>query len=152
MFRRLLNTLLGDSLPKWLDLCDQCRTAYIAAGIFNPPLNYNQLVDILYNFALLCSKPCGVVLSKPPQPGIGFKALQLFLSSGINCHHCRIALLTMTHIVSVITALRPEFCTAIGNLDHSLNQDCATITIYLEGVSDGEPNEEDSPLNLKPKL
>ena len=41
-----------------------------------------------------------------------------------------------------------QSCTAIGNLDHSLNQDCATITIYLEGVS-GWQNEEDSPLNLK---
>ena len=29
-------------------------------------------------------------------------------------------------------------CTAIGNLDHSLNQDCATIQSQLKGVSDGE--------------
>ena len=29
-------------------------------------------------------------------------------------------------------------CTAIGNLDHSLNQDCDTIPIYLKGASDGE--------------
>ena len=29
-------------------------------------------------------------------------------------------------------------CTAIGNLDYSLNQDCGIITIYLKGVSDGK--------------
>ena len=32
------------------------------------------------------------------------------------------------------------FCTAIGNSGHSLNQECAIITIYLKGVSDGEKN------------
>ena len=32
-------------------------------------------------------------------------------------------------------------CTAIGNLDNSLNQDCATITIYLKGVSDGSTDD-----------
>ena len=109
MFKRLLGKILGDFPPKGLDLCDQCRTAYTVASIFKPPLNYDQLVDILYNFALLCPKPCGVVVSKPPQPGIGFKTLQLFLRSGISCHNCRISLLTMAHIISVITALRPEF-------------------------------------------
>lgn len=109
MFRKLLGKLLGDFPPKGLNLCDQCRTAYTSAGIFTPPLNYDQLVDILYNFALLCPKPCGVVFPKPPQPGIGFRALQLFLRSGISCHNCRVALLTMTHIVSIITTLRPEF-------------------------------------------
>ena len=28
------------------------------------------------------------------------------------------------------------FCTAIGNLDHGLNQDCVILTISLKGVSD----------------
>ena len=43
-------------------------------------------------------------------------------------------------------------CTAYGFLDHSLKEDCATITISLKGVSNGEPNEEDSPLSLRPNL
>ena len=30
---------------------------------------------------------------------------------------------------------RPQMCTAIGNLDHSLNQDCDTRTFYHTGVS-----------------
>ena len=29
-------------------------------------------------------------------------------------------------------------CTAYGFLDHSLKEDCATITISLKGVSDGQ--------------
>ena len=42
-------------------------------------------------------------------------------------------------------------CTAIGNLDHSLNQDCDTITIYLKGAFRWR-NAEDLPPNLKVKL
>ena len=47
-----------------------------------------------------------------------------------------------------------ENCTAIGNSGHSLRQDCGIISIYLKGVSDGGPNEneETSLLSLKPKL
>jgi hypothetical protein len=37
-------------------------------------------------------------------------------------------------------------CTAIGNLDHSLKQDCATIPIYLKGASDGQTK------NLHPRV
>ena len=33
-------------------------------------------------------------------------------------------------------------CTAIGNLDHSLRQDCGIISIYLKGVSDAHLNPE----------
>ncbi len=45
-------------------------------------------------------------------------------------------------------------CTATGNSGHSLRQDCGIISIYLKGVSDGGPNEneETSLLSLKPKL
>ena len=35
-------------------------------------------------------------------------------------------------------------CSAIGNLDHCLNQVCAILTLSLEAVSDGEPNKEHS--------
>ena len=28
------------------------------------------------------------------------------------------------------------YCTATGNLDHSLNQDCGIISTYLKGVSE----------------
>ena len=41
-------------------------------------------------------------------------------------------------------------CTATGNLDHSLKQDCDTITILLKGEFRGR-NEENSPLSLKQK-
>ena len=41
-------------------------------------------------------------------------------------------------------------CTAIGNLDHYLNQDCATMAIYLKGAIRWQ-NGEDSPLNLRRK-
>ena len=34
-------------------------------------------------------------------------------------------------------------CTAPGNLDHSLNQECGAIILSLKGVFDG-PNAEDS--------
>ena len=36
-------------------------------------------------------------------------------------------------------------CTAIENSDHPLNQECATIIIYLKGASDGEPNVNEEP-------
>ena len=47
----------------------------------------------------------------------------------------------------------PEWvnCTAYGFLDHSLKEDCATITISLKGVIRWR-NEEDSRLSLKLKL
>ena len=37
-------------------------------------------------------------------------------------------------------------CTAIGNLDHSLNQDCDTITIRLKGASDGKTQKIHPPI------
>ena len=45
-------------------------------------------------------------------------------------------------------------CTATGNSGHSLRQDCGIIFIYLKGVSDGEPNENEEPSlpSLKAKL
>ena len=43
-----------------------------------------------------------------------------------------------SHCIIIEMDYNGQSCTAIGNLDHSLNQDCATITIYLEGVSDGK--------------
>ena len=48
----------------------------------------------------------------------------------------------------------PIICTATGNSGHSLRQDCGIISIYLKGVSDGEPNEneETSRPSIKPKL
>ena len=43
-----------------------------------------------------------------------------------------------TRLVTFLCALlyTSLFCTAIGNLDHSLKQDCGIIPIYLKGVSD----------------
>jgi hypothetical protein len=109
MFKKLLNAIIGDFPPKHAHLCHQCRTAYTVVGIFNPPLKYGQLEDLLYNFALLCPKPCGALRSKPTQPPVGFRLLKLFQESGINCHYCRIALLTMIQIVSVSTATNDNF-------------------------------------------
>ena len=43
-------------------------------------------------------------------------------------------------------------CTATGNSGHSLKQDCGIISIYLKGVSDGEPNVEDLPLSFKAEV
>ena len=37
-------------------------------------------------------------------------------------------------------------CTAIGNLDHCLNQDCDTITIRLKGDSDGKAKKIHLPI------
>lgn len=37
--------------------------------------------------------------------------------------------------------MKPNLCTTIGNLGHSVNQHCAKIAISLKGVSDGEPIE-----------
>ena len=42
-------------------------------------------------------------------------------------------------------------CTAIGNLGHPLNQDCATMAIYLKGAIRWQ-SAEDSPPNLRLKL
>ena len=42
-------------------------------------------------------------------------------------------------------------CTAIGNLGHSLNQDCDTMPIRLKGAFRWQ-NVEDLPLNLRRKL
>ena len=46
---------------------------------------------------------------------------------------------------------REGLCTAIGNLDHYLRQDCDIITIYLKGEIRWQ-NEEHSPQSLKLKL
>ena len=35
-----------------------------------------------------------------------------------------------------LAASTPQNCTAIGDLDHPLNQDCDIIAIYVKGVSD----------------
>ena len=45
-------------------------------------------------------------------------------------------------------------CTATRNSGHSLRQDCSIILIYLKGVCDGGPNEneETSPPSSKPKF
>ena len=45
---------------------------------------------------------------------------------------------------------KTRLCTATGNLDHSLKQDCDTITISLKGEFRWR-NEENSPLSLKLK-
>ena len=39
-----------------------------------------------------------------------------------------------------------EVCTAIGNLDHCLNQDCDTMTIRLKGDSDGKTKKIHRPI------
>ena len=47
--------------------------------------------------------------------------------------------LTIKEAVEVIPVSEsppPADCTAIGKLDHSLNQDCAIIYTYLKGVSE----------------
>ena len=53
-------------------------------------------------------------------------------------------------IVQTEDAVRDWMCTATGNLDHSLKQDCDTITIYLKGAFRWR-NEEDTRLSLKQK-
>ena len=40
----------------------------------------------------------------------------------------------------------PITCTAIGNLDHCLNQDCDTMTIRLKGDSDGKTKKIHRPI------
>ena len=42
-------------------------------------------------------------------------------------------------------------CTAIGNLGHCLNQDCATMAIYLKGAIRWQSGEDSHP-NLRLKL
>ena len=39
-----------------------------------------------------------------------------------------------------------SLCTAIGNLDHCLNQDCDTMTIRLKGDSDGKTKKIHRPI------
>ena len=47
----------------------------------------------------------------------------------------------------------PGTCTAIGNLDHSLNEDCAIMTILRKGVSDSNRKfTYDSGVDLLGKL
>ena len=64
---------------------------------------------------------------------------------------CECPALFIPKVAGHSVSVEPKLCTAIGNLDHSLNQDCATLTIYLKGEFRWR-NEEDLPLSLKRKL
>ena len=46
---------------------------------------------------------------------------------------CEIAIEPLEKVFKLCSGLD---CTATGNLDHSLNQDCGRIPIYLKGVSE----------------
>ena len=109
MFKKLLRSIVGEFPPKHAKLCDQCRTSYTVVGIFNPALKFQQIEDFLYSFALLCPEPCGALRRKPPQPTFGFRLLKLFQDADINCYSCRIALLTMIQIVTVMTSTYETF-------------------------------------------
>ncbi len=113
MIKKFLRSIIGSEFPpKHARLCHQCRTAYTVAGIFNPwkpPLGFGKIEDLLHSFALLCPKPCGALSSKPMQPRIGFRLREFFRESGMKCHDCRIATLTMITIVNVMTATYKTF-------------------------------------------
>ena len=53
--------------------------------------------------------------------------------------------LPLTGLIFIMCTSYVVGWSAIGNLGHCLNQDCGIIAISLKGISDGEPNEEDSP-------
>ena len=96
---------------------------------------------------------------KQAQTEVTYQTLFEFLQSTPPNQGRYISNLFMQHtapygnVIKEINKPELELCTATGNSGHSLRQDCATITIYLKGVSDGEnENEETSLPSLKPKL
>ncbi len=104
MFKKLLNKLSGDFPPKFIPLCDQCRTAYTVAGLSKPPsLPYDEMVIGLHIHGLLCESFCGVtgrllktvriiplILAKKSR-----EASNILSELGINCRNCQKSLITM---------------------------------------------------------
>ena len=84
----------------------------------------------------------------------GVMRLQMYERINTHLHkpntHQIDCILNHRYISSIQDFIPPEYCTATGNLDHSLKQDCDTITILLKGAFRWR-NEENSRLSLKQK-
>ena len=123
MLKKLLNKLIGDFPPKWVTLCEKCRTAYTVSGLFvnRPP--YKELVSMLYECALLCDEPCysGVDPGTLPlQSPIGHQSQLLFIREmDITCERCRTALLTMMAFTDIVNDYE-----SIANTLHSKDLVC----------------------------
>ena len=89
-----------------------------------------------------------VIIGNPPYVKYS-KVKKDYTISGYETESCR-NLYAFTIERSLELLKSAGMCTAIGNLDHSLNQDCDTMPIYLKGVFRWQ-NGEDSPPNLRQK-
>ena len=136
--RRDLKSLhLGEDMLSYLLGRD-----YLAESI--PPLTPNTLPWHLQELGKLRNSYAHASAMSREQ----FKELRdLVLPSDSESETCLVKILHLKRKVYGKFGL----CTAIGNLDHSLNQDCDTITIYLKGAFRWR-NAEDLPPNLKQKL
>lgn len=90
MLKKLLGGLFGEFPPKSLPLCSKCRASYTVAGIIKPPISFDEMVKLLYQYDLLCDEPCGVTTPHLlPQQHSGSSRLPIiFEMFRINCNNC----------------------------------------------------------------
>ena len=139
MFKKLVNALIGDFPPKFVPLCDNCRTAYTVTGLIKPPqTTFEELVFILYIHDLLCTKICGVTRKKhlnairdTPRllSEINNKASYIYHELGINCRQCQISLLTMAIFIQDTNIIDFNSHTQILRRKNLICNSCQCISV-----------------------
>ena len=72
-----------------------------------------------------------------------------YIYRGEHKHYCKVSSALYREYVNTHKCLENhEYCTAIGNSDHPLNQDCDTIQSHRKENSDGETKTK----NLHPRV
>ena len=132
MFRRLLGKLLGDFPPKGLHLCDKCQIAYTVAGVIHPPITLDELVELLYQYGMLCDKPCGTVNRHllPQQHSAISELPEIFQKSGINCQNCTVSFI----ILSIFAQTERDVTRAATDLQrkHLICNQC--LHVFVENI------------------
>ena len=120
---------------------------------------YHENITQAPNFSQIYANYHSDVLIKPARTNgfdinDGYRISDLQLLSKLQHFEAATGLLDFTWNPLIALWFACKICTATGNSGHSLRQDCGIISIYLKGVSDGGPNEneETSLPSLKPKL
>ena len=131
-----INALLGDFPPKNLDLCSKCRAVYTVAGIIKPPITFDEMVKLLYQFDMLCSEPCGVTTPHllPQQHPASSKFPIIFEGAGISCNNCKTSLI----VLSIMSQSESEVKRTIRALQNKslVCADCLlAFTNHIDGIS-----------------
>lgn len=105
MLKWLGRKLFGDFPPKSVSLCEQCRTALAVAGIIKPPISFDEMSAVLYEFGLLCRTPCGKgSFIKPDYLPLRHSSANILQQIpekyGVECGRCRLSLTTMSCLVN----------------------------------------------------